>query len=54
MAEHEETIHRRLEELGVRVSQEELRELAAAYPALLAWMGMAEELARDEDEALPD
>ena len=54
MAEPEESIRRRLEELGVRVSPEELRELASPYPALLAWMGMAEELARDEDEALPE
>ena len=43
MAEPEESIRRRLEELGVGVSPEELREIASAYPALLAWMGMAEE-----------
>jgi len=47
-------IGRRLEELGVRTSAEELRELASAYPALVAWMRMAEELARDEDEDLPE
>jgi len=50
----EEEIGRRLEELGVRISPEELRELASAYPALVAWMRMAEELARDDDEDLPE
>jgi len=53
VAELEEDIARRLEEQGVRTSAEELRELASAYPALVAWMRMAEELARDEDEELP-
>lgn len=53
MAELEEEIGRRLEELGVRTSGEELHELASAYPALVAWMRMAEELTRDEDEDLP-
>jgi predicted phage tail protein len=50
----EEEIGRRLEELSVRTSAEELRELASAYPALVAWMRMAEELARNEDEDLPE
>ena len=54
MIDLEEEIGRRLEELGVRTSAEELRELASAYPALVAWMRMAEELARDEDEELPE
>lgn len=54
MAEHEDEIGRRLEELGVRTSDEELRELASAFPALVAWIRMAEELARDEDEELPE
>ena len=54
MIDVEEEIRRRLEELGVRTSPEELRELASAYPALVAWMRMAEELARDEDEELPE
>ncbi len=54
MAEIEEEIGRRLEELGLRTSPEELRELASAYPALVAWMGMAEELARDKEEELPE
>ena len=45
-----ETIAARLEELGVRTPEEGLQELAAAYPALTAWMRMAEELAQDEDE----
>ena len=52
MIDLEEEIGRRLEELGVRISPEELRELASAYPALVAWMRMAEELARDDDEDL--
>jgi len=52
VAELEEELGRRLEELGVRTSAEELRELASAYPALVAWMRMAEELARDKDEEL--
>jgi hypothetical protein len=47
-------IGRRLEELDVRTSAEELQELASAYPALVVWMRMAEELARDEDEDLPE
>jgi len=53
VAEPEQTIRRRLEELGVRISAEELSELASAYPALVAWMRMAEDLGRDEDEELP-
>jgi len=52
--EPEEAIRGRLEELGVHISAEELSELASAYPALVAWMRMAEELAGDEDEALPE
>jgi hypothetical protein len=54
VAEIEEEIGSRLEELGVRTTGEELKELASAYPALVAWMRMAEELARDEDEDLPE
>jgi hypothetical protein len=54
VAEIEETIARRLEELGVSTQAGEVEELAAAYPALVAWMRMAEELARDEDKALPE
>ena len=54
MIDVEEEIGRRLEELGVRISPEELRELASAYPALVAWMRLAEELARDDDEDLPE
>jgi hypothetical protein len=50
----EEEIGRRLEELGLRTSPEELQELASAYPELVAWMRMAEELARDEEEDLPE
>jgi len=54
VVEPEDAIRRRLEEVGVRTSPEELSELASAYPALVAWMRMAEELARDEDEELPE
>ncbi len=54
MAEIEEELGRRLEELGLRTSPEELRELASAYPALVAWMRMTEELAREEEEELPE
>jgi hypothetical protein len=52
--ELEEEIGRRLQELGVRTSAEELSEVASAYPALVAWMRMADELARDQDEELPE
>ena len=48
MTELEEWLRRRLEELGVKTPEDELRELATAYPALQAWMKMAEELAGDE------
>lgn len=49
MADIDESIARWLEELGVQTSAVEVEELAAAYPALLAWMRMAEELARDDE-----
>ena len=45
----DESIARRLEELGVVTPPGEVEELAAAYPALVAWMRMAEELAHDEE-----
>lgn len=48
--ELEELLRARLEELGVETTDEEVRELAEAYPALQAWMRMVEELAK-EDEA---
>ena len=35
----------RLAELGVSASRDQLEELAAAYPALVEWMRIAEELA---------
>jgi hypothetical protein len=35
----------RLEELGVGIAPDQVEELAAAYPALVAWMRIAEELA---------
>jgi hypothetical protein len=43
--ENEGALTRRLEELGVSIGQDELEELSAAYPALLAWMRIARELA---------
>lgn len=49
MANIDESIARRLEELGVATPADEVEELAAAYPALVAWMRIAEELARDEE-----
>jgi hypothetical protein len=55
-ADIDEALARRLEDLGVRASPEEIRELASAYPALVAWMRMVEELARleDDDEVLAE
>jgi hypothetical protein len=44
------SIARRLQELGVDTTQDELRELASAYPALEAWMRMAEDL--DESDGI--
>ena len=52
MADIDESIARRLEELGVVTPADEVEELAAAYPALVAWMRMAEELARDDNEGV--
>lgn len=45
----EQQLRQRLEMLGVETTDEEVRELAEAYPALRAWMRMVEELA-EEDE----
>ena len=47
--ENQESIARRLEELGVATAPDEVEELATAYEALLAWMRIAEELGSDED-----
>jgi len=46
--ENGEALTGRLEELGVSIAADQVEELAAAYPALLAWMRIAEDLA---DEA---
>jgi hypothetical protein len=43
--EHEAALTRRLEELGVSIGQDQMDELSAAYPALLAWIRIARELA---------
>ena len=40
----------RLEALGVSIAPDQVEELAAAYPALLAWMRIAEELAAEPGE----
>lgn len=48
MTELEEWLRSRLEELGVKTSEDELRELATTYPALRAWMRMVEELAGEQ------
>jgi hypothetical protein len=45
--ENEGALTRRLEELGVSIGQDQLEELSAAYPALLAWMRIARELAEE-------
>ena len=42
--EPEESIARRLRELGVATSPDEIEELRSAYGALLAWLRIAEEL----------
>ncbi len=50
-----ESIRRRLAELGVAVSDSELDELVAAYPALVEWVHLAEVLAAgDPDAGQPD
>jgi hypothetical protein len=45
--EDEGALTRRLEELDVSVGQDQMEELYAAYPALLAWMRIARELAAE-------
>jgi hypothetical protein len=47
--EHQESIARRLEELGVATAPDEVEEIATAYGALRAWMRTAEELGADKD-----
>jgi hypothetical protein len=43
--EDNEALTTRLEELGVVIAPDQVQELADAYPALLAWMRIAQELA---------
>ena len=50
MTELEDWLRQRLEELGVDTPDDELRELATAYPALQTWMRMVEELAGESLE----
>jgi hypothetical protein len=51
--ESDGTLTSRLEKLGVNTAPDQLEELSAAYPALLAWMRIALELA-DEPAAPAD
>jgi hypothetical protein len=46
--EYREPITRKLEELGVSTSPDQVEELGSAYRALLAWIQIADELANDE------
>jgi hypothetical protein len=46
--EYEESIARRLAELGVATAPDEIQELRSAYDALQAWLRIAEELGGDE------
>ncbi len=48
---NQESIARRLEELGVATAPDEVDEMATAYDALLAWMRIAEELGQDQNAA---
>jgi hypothetical protein len=48
-----EELRRRLEEAGVSASEDQLEELAAAYPALREWIAIAERLGRGESQ-IPD
>jgi len=43
--DNERTLTKRLDELGVSIDPGQIEELADAYPALLAWMRIAQELA---------
>ena len=44
----------RLEELGVTSTDDQVLELASAYPALMSWMRIAEELAEREVQPGPE
>ena len=43
--ENERALITRLDELGVSIESDQVEELADAYPALVEWMRIAEELA---------
>ena len=43
--ENDRDLTSRLEELGVSIAPDQVQELADAYPALLAWIRIAHELA---------
>ena len=44
---NEQSIARRLEEMGIATTPDEISELRSAYDALQAWLGIAEELGGD-------
>jgi hypothetical protein len=50
---HERTVVTKLEDLAVPTAPDQIEELCTAYPALLAWIRIAEELARDEFGLMP-
>jgi hypothetical protein len=43
--DNERALTKRLDELGVSIDPGQVEELADAYPALVAWMRIAEDLA---------
>ena len=43
--DNERALIKRLDELGVSIEPDAVEELAEAYPALVEWMRIAEELA---------
>jgi hypothetical protein len=47
---NDELIARRLDELGVAITPDEVDELLSAYDALQAWLRIAEELGGDRAE----
>jgi hypothetical protein len=50
---HERTVVTKLDELGVTTAPDQVAELCVAYPALLAWIRIAEELAGEEPGLMP-
>ncbi len=50
---HELAVVTKLDELGVTTAPDQVAELCVAYPALLAWIRIAEELAGEEPALTP-